>query len=76
MRKIYPKEWVSMHPYTKTGATDNYYCRLVNRIIDVLYDYDIMEGEIDGRCSLRSAKNGMAADCLSMNRAKIIIRTR
>ena len=47
MRKIYPKEWVSMHPYTKTGATDNYYCRLVNRIIDVLYDYDIMEGEIE-----------------------------
>ena len=47
MRRIYPKEWVSMHPYTKTGTTDNYYCRLVNRIIAVLYDYDIMEWEIE-----------------------------
>ena len=47
MRKIYPREWVSMHPYTKTDATDNYYCKLVNRIIEVLYDYDIMEGEIE-----------------------------
>lgn len=36
-----------MHPYTKTDATDNYYCKLVNRIIEVLYDYDIMEGEIE-----------------------------
>lgn len=36
-----------MHPYTKTDATDNYYCKLVNRIIEVLYDYDIMIGEIE-----------------------------
>ena len=92
MRKIYPREWVSMHPYTKTDATDNYYCKLVNRIIELLYDYDIMEGEtepedevyedilfrrpVSGRYSLRSAKNAMAADCLSMNLAKIIIPTR
>lgn len=47
MRKIYPREWVSMHPYTKTDATDNYYCKLVNRIIELLYDYDIMEGETE-----------------------------
>lgn len=91
-----------MHPYTKTGATDNYYCRLVNRIIDVLYDYDIMEGEIEPEDEIyedtaiflvgwfediisqtgvwqvftSQCENGMAADCLSMNRAKIIIQTR
>ena len=47
MRTIYPKEWVAMHPYTKTDATDNYYCKLVNKIIKVLYDYDIMEGETE-----------------------------
>ncbi len=35
MRTIYPKEWVAMHPYTKTDATDNYYCKLVNKIIKV-----------------------------------------
>ena len=47
MRTIYPKEWVAMHPYTKTDATDNYYCKLVNKIIKVLYYYDIMRGEIE-----------------------------
>lgn len=36
-----------MHPYTKTDAIDNYYCKLVNRIIEVIYDYDIMVEEIE-----------------------------
>ena len=45
MKKIYPKEWLQYHPYTKTDAVDRYYCDIVNKLMKVIYEYDIMAGD-------------------------------
>ena len=41
MKKIYPKQWLQYHPYTKTDAVDRYYCDIVNKLLKVIYEYDI-----------------------------------
>lgn len=45
MKKIYPKEWLQYHPYTKTDAVDRYYCDIVNKLMKVIYEFDIMAGD-------------------------------
>ena len=42
MKKIYPKEWLHYHPYSKIDAVDRYYCNVVNRVMKVLYEHDIL----------------------------------
>ena len=42
MKKIYPKKWLQYHPYSKIDAVDRYYCNIVNKIMKVIYEYDVM----------------------------------
>ncbi len=34
-RKIYPKEWLGLHPYKQTNDVDRYYVDIANRIYDL-----------------------------------------
>ena len=34
--KIYPKEWLHLHPYKQSDPTDLYYTNIANRIYDIL----------------------------------------
>ena len=34
--KIYPKEWLLLHPYKQSDSTDLYYTNIANRIYDML----------------------------------------
>lgn len=34
--KIYPKEWMQLHPYKQSDPTDLYYTHIANRIYDIL----------------------------------------
>lgn len=36
MKKIYPKEWLELHPYKKTDSVDQYYVGIANEIYEVL----------------------------------------
>ncbi len=36
MKKIYPKEWVKLHPYRQTDEIDHYYTDIANQIYQVL----------------------------------------
>ncbi len=45
MKKIYPQQWLYFHPYTKTDAVDRYYCDIVNKLMKVIYEYDVMAGD-------------------------------
>ena len=32
MKKIYPKEWLELHPYKQTNSVDQYYVGIANEI--------------------------------------------
>lgn len=34
--KIYPKEWLELHPYRQSDPVDSYYTNIANRIYDIL----------------------------------------
>ena len=34
--KIYPKDWLQLHPYKQSDSTDLYYTHIANRIYDML----------------------------------------
>lgn len=34
--KIYPKDWLQLHPYKQSGPTDLYYTRIANQIYNIL----------------------------------------
>ena len=34
--KIYPKDWMLLHPYKQSDSTDLYYTQIANRIYDML----------------------------------------
>ena len=36
MKKIYPKEWLKLHPYQKVDEVDRYYTDVANQIYQVL----------------------------------------
>ena len=37
MKKIYPKEWLELHPYKQTSSVDQYYVGIANDIHEILY---------------------------------------
>ena len=43
MKKIYPKEWLELHPYKKTDSVDQYYVGIANAICEVLRSSVISE---------------------------------
>lgn len=38
MKKIYPKEWLELHPYKQTDSTDLYYTGIANKLYSCLND--------------------------------------
>lgn len=34
--KIYPKDWLQLHPYKQAGPTDLYYTRMANQILEMM----------------------------------------
>ena len=34
--RIFPKDWLQIHPYTQSTPVDSYYTRIANRIYDIL----------------------------------------
>ena len=46
MKKIYPIQWLEHHPYATTDATDRYYCDLVNKLLKIIWKYDVMAGRL------------------------------
>ena len=34
--RIYPKDWLQLHPYKQSDSTDLYYTNIANRIYDML----------------------------------------
>lgn len=36
MRKIYPKEWLELHPYDRTNSVDQYYTRIANQVLECI----------------------------------------
>ena len=41
MKKIYPKEWLELHPYKQTNSVDQYYVGIANEIHKRLYSSTI-----------------------------------
>ena len=39
--KIFPKDWLQLHPYKQSGPTDLYYTRIANQIHDILEHTDL-----------------------------------
>lgn len=44
MKKIYPKEWLELHPYKRTDSVDRYYVDIANEIYDVLSFSAVTDG--------------------------------
>ena len=40
--KIFPKDWLRVHPYVKSTPVDSYYTRIANRIYDILEATDLV----------------------------------
>lgn len=47
MKKIYSKEWLKLHPYSKANSVDNYYVSIANEIYTRLSHSLIADGLID-----------------------------
>lgn len=43
MKKIYPKEWLELHPYKQTNSVDQYYVGIANEIHKRLYSSTIAD---------------------------------
>ena len=39
--KIFPKDWLQLHPYKQSGPTDLYYTRIANQIHDIMLHTDL-----------------------------------
>lgn len=37
MKKIYPKDWLALHPYQQANSVDQYYTRIANQIQNYIY---------------------------------------
>ena len=56
--KIYPKEWLELHPYRQSDPVDSYYTNIANRIYEILETTGLIhsfEKEDVNRISLRMA---------------------
>ncbi len=40
--KIFPKDWLQVHPYVQSTPVDSYYTRIANRIYDILEATDLV----------------------------------
>lgn len=40
--KIYPKDWLQLHPYKQSGPTDLYYTRIANQIHEIMEHTDLV----------------------------------
>lgn len=40
--KIFPKDWLQLHPYKQSGPIDLYYTRMANQIHDILEHTDLV----------------------------------
>lgn len=47
MKKIYPKEWLELHPYKQTDSTDLYYTGIANKLYSCLNDSIISDSFSD-----------------------------
>ena len=54
MKKIYPKEWVKLHPYRQTDDIDHYYTDIANQIYQVLQTH-LADGMFDDDEDIRYA---------------------
>lgn len=39
--KIFPKDWLQLHPYKQSGPTDLYYTRIANQIHEMMEQTDL-----------------------------------
>lgn len=56
--KIFPKDWLQLHPYTKSTPVDSYYTGLANRIYDLFVQTELInsfEGNETQQISMRMA---------------------
>lgn len=56
--KIFPKDWLQLHPYTKSTPVDSYYTGLANRIYDTFVQTELInsfEGNETQQISMRMA---------------------
>lgn len=56
--KIYPKDWMQLHPYRQSDPTDLYYTNIANRIYDILVENNFansFEGDEVLQISIRMA---------------------
>ena len=45
--KIFPKDWLQLHPYKQSGPTDLYYTRIANQIHEMFLNSPLTVVEID-----------------------------
>ena len=50
-QKIFPKDWVNMHPYTTTDDVDKYYTKVANRVAECIYKSGMHEADAMGEIS-------------------------
>lgn len=60
MKKIYPKEWLELHPYKRTDSVDQYYVDIANEIYDVL-DFSAVTDGLGSDESIRYTSLCLAA---------------
>lgn len=56
--KIFPKEWLQLHPYQQSSPVDSYYTGIANRIYDILIQTELInsfEGDESKQISIRMA---------------------
>lgn len=60
MKKIYPKEWLKLHPYKQTDSTDLYYTDIANKLYSCLSN-SIISDSFDDDDNIRTTSLSLAA---------------
>lgn len=56
--KIFPKDWMQLHPYKQSTPVDSYYTNIANRIYDILHETELsnsFEGDETKQICIRMA---------------------
>ena len=52
--KIFPKDWLQLHPYKQSTPVDSYYTGIANRIYDIMEKTELVKAPSRARKQSRS----------------------
>ena len=63
--KIFPKDWLQLHPYKQSTPVDSYYTGIANRIYDIMEKTELVNSFEGEETKQRSEERRVGKECRS-----------